>query len=407
MLFNRNLLTASLVSLLAVSVQSVALAGGHHGGLASKGGSGNMSRPAMTRAPQVTKSVMPQQTLKAPQFHVNQNTTLLQKGNFPQNTNMGNANKVNPLHKVGPVLSPRTESTMKTVKIPGLNVKPNFPIKPQVLDTKFHGKLDGVKIPGLDVGQPKPNFPIKGKIPGLDVGQGTPNIPIKPFPFPTKPPQGGGNGGTGGKCGTGYCGSGGYWGQGCGFGWNLGCSNWGYGNCGCGYWPGYFGNCGYYPYTVYTPTYFCQTPVVQVVPMPTTVVLNDVAVPPMPAAPASVREIDLAVQNVQLLQAATTSQGALYRITIANKGPVNLDVATRVAALGIKESRPDDQSPRAMETLQSLKVNETADLDLRMPVAANDLPRLLVAVEIPDGFKDLDDSNNVAAGEVTQLAAAK
>ena len=372
MLLKRTLLTAGLVTLMAISGQNLAMAGGGHGGGHGSfhGGnmSGNVARPTFNVQPQVTKSLgsgMPQQTFKTQQFQVNPTNTLLQTGklshvqtphniHLPTNVNLGqHQTKVDPLLKVNHLLDANSNQAMK-----------------------------GVKIPGLNVGQVTPNFPIK------------PIKPIKPLP-PICPPYGGG------KCGTGGC-----WGNGCGFGWNGGCGNWVFGNCGCGYWPGYFGNCGYYPYPVYTPvytpTYFCSTPVV--VPTSTTIVLNDTAVPPAPSAtPVSSREIDLAVKEVRVVEAATTSQGALYRITIINKGPMNLDVATRVAALGIKESRPTNDTPRAIETLKGLKVGESADLDLRMPVAANDLPRLLVAVEIPDNFKDTDEANNVAAGEVNQL----
>jgi hypothetical protein len=123
----------------------------------------------------------------------------------------------------------------------------------------------------------------------------------------------------------------------------------------------------------------------------------------LPPAPASLREIDLVITDVQIVEAASANRGALYRVTINNMGTADMDVPTRVAALGMNDNQPTEDSPRVMEMLNGLKAGESASLELRMPVAANTLPKLLIAVEIPENFKDTNEMNNVAAGEVAQL----
>jgi hypothetical protein len=369
-----NLLTAGLMVLVSVSGQSFAIAGGHHGG--SGGGSfqggkmsGNGARPSFNVQPSFHKNVMsqPNNTFKTQQFQNNPLNSL--QVNKVNNGALGNTH------------------VMKDPKLV-LNQPKLGTLNTQLLNHS-NQSLKTVKLPDhFDLGKAKP---INGIKPIIPINPG------KPFP-PICPPQGG-------QCGTGGCWKGGCWGNGCGFNWNVGCGNWTFGNCGCGYWPGYFG-CGYpYPsYPVYTPTYFTTMPIVEVIPTSTTIVLNEPAVPPSPSATqATTRDIDLAVKEVHVVEGATATRGALYRITIINKGPTNLDVATRVAALGIKDNRPTDDTPRAIETLKGLNVGESTNVDVRMPVAANDLPKLLVAVEIPDMFKDTDESNNVAAGEVAQL----
>lgn len=309
-----------------------------------------------------------------------------------------------------------------SVKVPALSKLPqitpstrvNPPIKVPNL-TLPHGTLgrfDSIKPAPIKPISTKPVLP--GSFPNLaSAGSGKSN-PIFTMPKSVLPAQGLGQGPKGQKgfgpgfgfCGTPApkswgCGWGSGWGWGCGYnpgcGYFPGCGYW----PGCTYWPGYFSPCvtyPLYPTCYYTPTYF-TTSVVTVA--PSTVVADPV--PPAPVS-AALPEIDLLIQDVKVVEPATATQGALYRITIKNQGPMNLSVPFRVAALGLKETQPTAETPRAMETLAGLKVGESSTVELRMPAAASSLPRLLIAIEIPESFKDLDEQNNVAAGEVSQLA---
>src|SRR4029079_15655731 len=112
----------------AISGQSLAMAGGNHGGFHGGNMSSNMSKPSFNNVqPHVNKSignVMPQQTLKTQQFqnHTNnlmqtQKLTHIQTPNnvqlpktmqLPKNVNLGlNQTKVDPLKKVGPLFDPK------------------------------------------------------------------------------------------------------------------------------------------------------------------------------------------------------------------------------------------------------------------------------------------------------------
>lgn len=388
MLRMQNLLTAGLMGLLTVSGQSYAVAGGHHGGMGSGGSSGfhanqfskNSSSPRPSFSVQSAvnhqvNNVMPLQTnhlktLPVNTVRQNQGTHSFQ---FPANAQLGLSKGT---------LGSVTNNTIHKLPVLPVNTTGN----------------SGIKFPGnINLGTITPivNHPIKPVGPIAPVG------PIKPI----CPPSGCGPGkygncwGTG--CGFGYGCGWGYSGLGCG---NWGCGNWGYGGYGCGYWPGYFGttynyNCVQpYPVSVSTPVYVTSTPVV--IPAATNLVLNDTAVPP---APAALREIDLAVRGVQIVEAASVDHGALYRVTITNKGPADVDVPVRIAALGMKDNQPTEESPRVMESIKSLKVGESADVNLQMPAMANAFPKLLVAIEVPDNFKDRNEMDNVAAGEVAQL----
>jgi len=399
----KALLTAGLMVVLASVGSDEAAAGKGHGPSGKGGFSGGMNR--MQVAPRVSTPVRMNNGIG----HTVVNTPKIQK--FPAVTHV-------PQGKFG-----------QAVTLPKPNFKPQVPQqtlpKPNFSNGTL-GRIDPAKIgqlpklptvPNLNpqikpIRNPTGNMPIlPGNFPNLaKAGQG-PSNPIftsakkglpqalthKGFGFCGTTPSCGTpwGGGWGGKFGCGY------WGW--GLGWN--CGNWGFGSP-CGYWPGYFNPCCnpvyYTPACYYTPVYF-TTPAVSVAPS-TTVVVNDMTVPPAPTS-AELKEIDLAIKDVRVVEAATATQGALYRITILNQGPTNLDMPTRVAALGMKDAQPSADMPRAMETLSALKVGQTADVNVRMPKEANELPRLLIAVEIPESFKDTDEQNNVAAGEVAQLAS--
>ena len=406
MLRKHNLLTAGLMVLLSVSGRAVALAGGHHGG-SSGGGNSSFHAPQFSNHSMGSRSNLQVQ----PQFNRNSGNVVL-----PQNQSLktGVTNT-----QVMKTQFPQNhgQTVLKTGTLNPSQSSHNFRFPGNLNQNTNHIKLGSTNlvnktnhIPVLPIHNPS-STAMKGiHFPGnYNPGKISPIFPIKPIK-PICPPYGGGSG----QCGTGFGGCwgnyGGCWGNGCGFGWgcgNWGCGNWGYGNYGCGYWPGYFGGCYNtplyqpYPVTVSTPVYVTSTPTV--VPTSTSLVLNDAAVPPAPLPPAAPRDIDLAIKDVRIVEAATGDRGALYRVTIVNKGPAALDSATRVAMLAMKDNQPSEDSPRTMETVKGLKVGETTSLDLRMPVAANALPRMLVAVEVPENFKDTNESDNVAAGEAAQI----
>lgn len=452
MLLKRNLLVAGLTVLLTVTGQSFAVAGGNHGGSKGGGSGGGQfngsqfsnnakftPRPNFSVQTPVHKSVG---NFKAtPQQHF--------KMQAPVNKSIGKAiSQPTPTFKAQQFKTQHSNTLLQTGKLSKIPTTPKFQfpnnVKPGLNTGKLgihtNGKLGSISNPvGTKIGKlpvlPTGKLPI-GKLPNngnlsnivkkggigfpgsINVGKVNP-IFHKPF-VPTQkfcPPFGGV-----GKCGTGY---GGCWGNGCGFGGgfgNWGCGNWGHGHWGCGnygcgnygcgnyqcgYWPGYFNGCSNYPVVQPYPlavstTYVSSAPVVEVVPVVSSIPLNDQAVP-LPPAPTSMREIDLVIKEVQVVEAASADRGALYRVTIINMGTTNMDVPTRVAALAMKDNQPTEESPRVLETVKSLQAGETVSMELRMPVTANALPKLLVAVEIPENFKDTNEMNNVAAGEVAQL----
>jgi hypothetical protein len=145
--------------------------------------------------------------------------------------------------------------------------------------------------------------------------------------------------------------------------------------------------------------------VVQSTPINNNVVVqtDEAEVPPAPMT-ATKRQIDLGVKEVRVVEPGTSEQGPMYRVFITNKGPMALDVATRVALVAIKDSEPTADTPRMVESLKSLAVGETAELNMRLPVAAGGFPMMLVAVEIPENFEDTNEQDNLAQGEVAQLA---
>ena len=136
--------------------------------------------------------------------------------------------------------------------------------------------------------------------------------------------------------------------------------------------------------------------VVEVVPVQTTVVVLE----------AARREIDLAVKEVRVVEQATAERGPLYRVFVTNKSLNDLDVPTRVALLGVNGEQPTDDTPRAIETLKSLRGGETIAMDIRLPATAASYPLLLVVVEVPETYVDTNEQDNLAQGEVARLPLA-
>ncbi|MBL8810675.1 MAG: hypothetical protein JNM43_10900 [Planctomycetaceae bacterium] len=113
--------------------------------------------------------------------------------------------------------------------------------------------------------------------------------------------------------------------------------------------------------------------------------------------------IDLAVREVKVLSLGNATEGTLYRVLITNNGSMDMTGEARIALFAVGDAQPDASTPQVLGTFNGLKAGETAIVDVRMPVAGNALPNLLVAVEIPEGVQDLNEANNVAIGEVAKL----
>ncbi len=395
--------TANMLVLVSLSGQ-LALAGGHGGFSGGHQGAGShniASRPNFSFQPSVNKATTSfaggnNSFQNVQKFNVTKTPIKVQTPHFGQvvNNPISGGQKFKPLNPI-------------TV-LPPSNVKPPFgpigPIKPPtnkpptVNPLPPLGPIGPIKPPTVKPPKVDP-FPPIGPIGPIKPPKG-PGVIVDPI-FPHNP-----NG-----CGKGWCGNGGLgcgnWGSGCG-NWGYGCGNWGYG---CGYWGGWLGCLGGfnyplvtpYPLPVCTPTYVTQpVSVVEVVPASPTIVVKEVA-PDLPPLPTSAREIDLGVKEVRVLEKGDAQNGPLFRVVVTNKGPMNLDKPTRVALLAVKDGQPTADTPRLIETMTSLNVGETKELDMRLPATASSFPGLLVAVEIPESFKDVNEQDNLAQGEVARL----
>ncbi len=116
--------------------------------------------------------------------------------------------------------------------------------------------------------------------------------------------------------------------------------------------------------------------------------------------------VDLLVAQVQIVEAGNSQNGPLLRVLIANQGRTDVTVPTRLAMISIKDAPATAESPRVMTDVKALRAGETTALDVRMPVASNSLPKLVVAVEIPKSVVDIKPDNNLAVGELSQLPLA-
>ena len=432
---NRNWkqMTANMLVLVSLAGQS-ALAGGNHGGGSNNHGGGNSQGQGNARA--AARPSFSDQT----------------SGNGLSNAlnNSGNALKGS-VRTMQPAPSFSGQFT-KTIDPPLASTQPRHPREQQSLGNKGLQQLNGGKIQSVNLDTLK-GVTTQVQKGNLNVGNLTTNQALnsnaikhlKPIGLNGSPSKPGLPNGLGKKIdpifsqskkGVGqsfYCGNGGFGNNFCGNGWlgNGNCGNGWYGNGCCNNFGGWYGNgywgCGHYgygcgnwfgnscgcyypvvqpyPLTVCPPIYVTQpATVVQVAPVTTTMV-QEVA-PELPPAPATAREIDLAIKEVKVLAKGDAQNGPMYRVFITNKGPMNLDQPSRVALISINDGKPSADTPRMIETLKSLKVGETAELDMRLPVAANTFPMLLVAVEVPETFKDTNEQDNVAQGEVAQLPLA-
>ena len=235
----------------------------------------------------------------------------------------------------------------------------------------------------------------------IDINPGTVVGPIKPIQ-PIKPPKGPivvdpsgpildpfpGNGGNGGNGNGNGNGNGGH-GHGHGHHWPH---HWGY--CNNWYW-GHGFNC---PQVIP-----CSLPTVTYVPAPVTVVEVPTNSVDGLFSSLDASGADLLVAQVQIVEAGNSQNGPLLRVLIANQGRSDVTVPTRLAMISLKEAPATADSPRVVTDVKALRAGETTSLDVRMPVASNSLPKLIVAVEIPKSVVDTKPENNLAVGELSQL----
>lgn len=272
-----------------------------------------------------------------------------------------------------------------TIKNPGITLPTQTfnPVKDgRTRQPKFNGVID--INPGVIVGPIKPVKPPKGPI-VVD-----PSGPILD-PFPGNGGNGNGNGNGNGGHGNGS-GHGGGHGNGHGHGHHHWPQHWGY--CNNWYW-GHGFNC---PQVIP-----CSIPTVTYVPAPVTVVEVPTSSVDGLFSSLDASGADLLVAQVQIVEMGNSQAGPLLRVLIANQGRVDVTVPTRLALISIKEAPATADSPRVMTEVKALRAGETASLDVRMPVAANSLPKLVVAVEIPKSVVDTKPENNLAVGELSQL----
>lgn len=118
------------------------------------------------------------------------------------------------------------------------------------------------------------------------------------------------------------------------------------------------------------------------------------------------RNVDLSIVSATIVEPAGTSQGALVRLQILNKGPMSLDLPARVAVFGAEMNQTSGDMPNAKGEMKSMAVGETSTMELRMPVESINKPVLIVAIEMPEGYRDLNEQDNVAMGEMAKLPVA-
>ena len=278
----------------------------------------------------------------------------------------------------GPVLDPGIGNG--TVGKPPITIKPYVPGKGPLIP----GKID-------------PVFSSGGSGPFVPIGGVSGKPPIKGGPvFP-----GGGVIGNGQSPGNGNGNT--KWHPWWGGGWG------GSGYC-------YGGNCGPFPPWWYEPCWYPQwdgcyghfhCPVIQ--PYPISCYYQTVyTVPVVTASTVTVEpgltNVDLMVMSVKVLEPGTPAQGTLFRVQLGNKGPSDLAAATRVAIFAAQETKTAGELPRTIAAIPSLDAGKTIEVDIRFPKEAYGDPLLIVAVELPKGYRDVNEQDNIAQGEIAGLS---
>jgi hypothetical protein len=127
--------------------------------------------------------------------------------------------------------------------------------------------------------------------------------------------------------------------------------------------------------------------------------------PTLPATPAALIPIDLAITDVRLVDAGSPTTGPTYRVTVANKGSNNMNTTTRLAAAATNGEQSSQEPPMQIETVPMLNAGQSAEVSLQMPVTANAFPLLMIAAEVPANFQDTNEQDNVAQGVAAQIPA--
>jgi hypothetical protein len=136
-----------------------------------------------------------------------------------------------------------------------------------------------------------------------------------------------------------------------------------------------------------------------------TVVVTQPVVVTLPQVYAA-NELDLAVREVRVLRPADATRGTLFQVFVNNNGPSDLTQNTRLALFGVGDAAPDENTPSAIKSFTGLKAGDTTIIEVEMPVSVTRYDNLLVAVEVPEGVVDINESNNLAQGEIARLPMA-
>ena len=113
--------------------------------------------------------------------------------------------------------------------------------------------------------------------------------------------------------------------------------------------------------------------------------------------------IDLAVRGAILVKATPEEASRTLQILIENRGPVDLTTTTRVAVFAMRDGLTEGELPRVIADLANLSVGMTATLEMTLPTSAIGCDQIIVAVETPEGFQELDETNNMAQGAIVSL----
>lgn len=125
--------------------------------------------------------------------------------------------------------------------------------------------------------------------------------------------------------------------------------------------------------------------------------------------------VDLVLEEVQLVEAATVSAGPAYRVKFRNQG-TQAAGRFRVGAFAEHDNKLSDDSPQIVTEVASLAAGEASEVTLRLPVTAmrlistsaagaNAFDQLLVIIDLDDSIVESEKSNNVVNIERTELEA--
>ncbi|MCA9037609.1 MAG: hypothetical protein KDA91_20890, partial [Planctomycetaceae bacterium] len=268
-------------------------------------------------------------------------------------------------------------------------IKPGTLINPTTRP-QFPG-LGGIGNPGS--GNPGSGNPGSGNPGGGNPGSGNPGSGN-----PGSGNPGGGNPGSSnpgsGNPGSGNPGSGNP-GSGGGAGWGL------------GGWLHHHHNHCWKPWTGCYGGFHCTTTVQPII-LPTTVIIDQPVeiVTQIPATMNPAAAIDLAVRGATLLKIEGEATSRTFQIAIENRGPSDLTVPVRVAIFAVHDGVTTGELPNVTQMLDALPAGTIGTLEMTLPTSAIGANQIVVAIETPEGLTDIDESNNMAQGEIALLPVA-